>query len=335
MKIGHAKPGPGRTGTDWLGVAFVFLAALLWSLNGAFIKTIHRDGAGPGGVTIAFYRSLFAGAFLLPLAWGRFRTLKANCQLSNADCRLPSGNGDNRPAVLERKRRIIGLFNVRPAAFAGVVSFALMTTSFVVANTLTEAGNAIILLYTSTFWVAGLSPLILRERASNREWPVLGLAMLGVGIIFAGNADTDLAGLMTALAAGLSYGLLTMILRLLRTSDSAAVTVVNNLGTAVLLLPVVAVTGGLPISARDGFLLVLMGAVQLGLPYYLFSLGLGRVPAHQAALVAMAEPILVPVWTYLTVGEMVPLETVIGGGVILLALVGFIVFSRTGTAEAV
>ena len=281
------------------GVALVFGAALLWSLNGALIKVVYDEGRGPHGVTIAFYRSFFAGIFLLPLARARLHTLKG------------ASWGGSR-------------ISLRPAAIWCVIFFTLMTVCFVVANTMTEASNAIILQYTSTFWVFGLSPWLLKEYPRLSDLWMLALAIVGIAIIFFGNAATDLIGLINALAAGLFYGLLTIMIRRLRDSDSAALTVLNNLGSAALILPFILVMGGLAVSMRAGAWLIIMGVVQFGLPYYLFSLGLARVPAHQAALITLAEPILVPVWTYLAVGEPVPRATLVGGGVIFAALILFV-----------
>ena len=293
--------------TYLVGVALVLAAALMWSLNGALIKLVYEDGQGPSGITIAFYRSLFAGLCLLPLARGKLHTLQE-----------PTGR--RRP------------WRLKPAAVWCVIFFALMTVCFVVANVNTEAANAIILQYTSTFWVFGLSPWILKERPCLRDLWILGLAIVGIAIIFFGNAATDLFGLVNALGSGLFYGLLTMMIRRLRDSDSAAVTVFNNLGSAVLILPFLLVMGalsgglldGLRVSPRAGLLLVIMGVVQFGIPYYLFSLGLVRLVAYQAALITMAEPIFVPVWTYLAVGETVSTWTVVGGGVVFAALIIFL-----------
>ncbi len=310
------------------GLVLIFAAAALWSLNGALIKLIHADGHGPDGLVIAFYRSLFAGLALLPLARGKFHTLRS--------FRQPRGSGGgshepSRPVPLPHALRH-SLFSWRPAAVACVAFFTLMTVCFVVANTKTEAANAIILQYTSTFWVFGLSGPLLGERPHSKDLWILGVAMVGIGVIFAGNASGDLLGLVIALGAGLFYALLTLMIRLLRDADPAAITVANNLGAALVLFPVVWFTGDLMISGRELVLLVIMGVVQLGLPYYLYSLGLARVRAYQAAVVTLLEPVLVPVWTYLAVREGVPMMTVIGGGVILAALLLFIRAARRSAA---
>ncbi len=302
------------------------MAAGLWSLNGALVKLIYQDGAGPHGLTIAFYRSLFAGVCLLPLAWGKFHTLGT---------RRAEPNADDGPTA---RPGVHGLFGIRLAALWCVLLFSLMTVCFVVANTMTEAANAILLQYTSNFWIFALSPILLKERPGGRALGYLLVAMVGIVIIFAGNAATDLAGLVVALASGLFYGLLIMALRHLRDSDAAAVTVLNNLGSAALILPFVLLIDGaaLQLDTRSLWLLVFMGLVQFGLPYHLFSLALRRITAYEAGLLTLIEPVLVPIWTYLAVREAVPRETVLGGTLILLALVLFLRSARrqSSTAEA-
>jgi len=287
----------------FVGLGFLLLAGLLWSLNGALIKLLMRLDDPPDASAIAFYRSLVAGLFLIPFAWRGLGTL-----------RRPGG-----------KRIFCGL---RPAAMLCVVFFTLMTLFFVIANTMTEAANAIILQYTSTFWVFGLSPVILRERPNLRDLWFVALATVGIVVIFWGNASAGTTGLVIALLAGLFYALLTLMIRLMRDSDPGAVTLVNNLGSALLLFPVVLFAGSFAVSHKAALILIVMGVVQFGLPYYLYTLGLRRVPAHQAALVTMIEPVLVPMWAYLAVGEVVSASTATGGAVILCSLLLFVVSAR-------
>jgi len=308
MNRPDATKSPGANRQVFVGLVLLFLAGLFWSLNGALIKILIRLDNPPDSVAIAFYRSLFAGLFLVPLAFRRVGTLR-------------SSNG-------------IPVFGrVRPAAVLCVVFFTLMTIFFVIANTKTEAANAIILQYTSTFWVFVLSPMILRERPHPRDMWFVAMATVGIGIIFAGNASTSMTGLVVALGAGFFYALLTLMIRLMRDSDSAALTLLNNLGSAALLFPVVLLAGSLEVTLQAGAILLLMGVVQFGLPYYLYTLGLRRVPASYAALVTMIEPVLVPVWAYLAVGELVPRSTVAGGMVILLALFLFVRSARKRVAR--
>jgi drug/metabolite transporter (DMT)-like permease len=301
----------------FVGIILLLAAACLWSLNGALIKLIHQGGEGPHAVTIAFYRSLFAGLFLLPLARGKFHTLFIRPHgHASVDHATRPNRGTRNPV-----RRLLTL---RPAAISCVVFFTLMTVCFVLATTKTEAANAIILQYTSTFWIFGLSPLVLGERPGRRDLRVLALAMIGIAIIFAGRMATDLGALLIALTAGLCYALQTLMIRRMRDSDSAAIIVLSTLGSAVLLLPAALLVGHLIVTPRELGLLILMGVVQFGLPYYLYARALTRVPAYHAALITLTEPVLVPVWTYMAVSEKVPLTTVVGGAVILASLALFL-----------
>lgn len=301
----HDQTSKQDSGKHITGILLLLGAALLWSLNGALIKLLIVNGDGPNGVTIAFYRSLIAGLFLIPFAKGKFHTLRSK----------PSVDKNNR-----RKSSWI----IRPAGISCVLFFTAMTLCFVTANIHTKAANAIILQYTSTFWIFGLSPMILKEKPRLKDLWILAVAMIGIAIIFMGNASTDLFGLMVALGAGLFYALLTLMIRQMRDSDSAAVTVLNNLGSALLLLPFAIWAGDLILSQREWILITIMGVVQFGLPYYLYTLGLVKVRAYEAAMITLAEPVLVPVWTYFAVREIPNNDTFIGGGIILFALLLFV-----------
>lgn len=306
------------------GVFLLLGAGLFWSLNGGLIKLVFDQGAGPSGVTIAFYRSLFAGLFLMPFARGRFHSLCRNRTVNPKEERESSVASAHVTPEIH-----FSLLRLRPAVVCCVVFFTVMTICFVIATTKTEAANAIILQYTSTFWVFGLSPLVLGEKPRFQELWILALAMGGIAVIFVGQASTDAVGLMIALIAGLFFGLLTLMIRRLRDVDSAAMTVINLLGSSLLLLPAVAIFGHFDLSGRSLLLLLFMGAIQFGLPYYLFTLGLKSVPAYLAALLTMVEPVLVPVWAYWIVGEIPSHTTLVGGGVILLALVLLLRASRS------
>lgn len=323
-------PSEASMGRSYLsGVLLLLLAAVLWSLNGAFIKVINQDGQGPDGLAIAFYRSIFGGLFLLPFALLRTRTghrLERAGRVLHAGPTEPGAPATASPAPRSGQLHpAVPFVSVWPL-IACVLSFTLMTSCFVIANTLTQAANAIILQYTSTLWVFLLSPLLLGESARRRDFWILLLAILGIGIIFGGNANTSLSGLLIALAAGLFYGLLTLFLRKLRHIDAVKLTVINNLGAAALLLPFTILFGDIALAARTLGLLLMMGVIQFSLPYLLFSLGLNRVPAHQAALYTMIEPLLVPVWTYLAVGE-VPLRATFYGGTLILAALSWLTFA--------
>lgn len=268
-----------------LAIAALFACAALWSLNGPLIKLLTREAVP--GVSIACYRSLFGGLALLPLAlrhWGTLRVVSPRWTV------------------------------------ATVLSFAIMTVSFVIATTRTAAASAVVLQYTSPAWVFLLSPLLLREKPRPRDGMALAVAMIGVAVIFAAHPSGEIPWLLVALLSGLAYGCLTMFIRALRPVDPFVVATVNTLGSALILLPWVAADGVFGMTWRQFVLMGLLGIVQFAAPYALFSWALRRIEAHKASLIVLIETILNPVWTYLAVGEAVPVPTLMGGPLILLAV---------------
>ena len=148
------------------------MAAVCWSFNGLLIKLINDSGQGPGGVAIAFYRSLFAGLFLLPFWVYRKNRIRKTQQTD-------AGQSYSNP-----KFQLLICFSF----------FACMTVCFVVANTMTEAANAIVLQYTSIVWVFLLSPILLKEHFQNRDLLPVLVALIGVAIIFFENPENEWVG---------------------------------------------------------------------------------------------------------------------------------------------
>jgi DME family drug/metabolite transporter len=295
----HAADSPA-TLRRWPAILALILAAALWSLNGPLIKLLDRESVNP--VTIACYRSIIGGLVFLPFAAGRWRTLR------NVRSGWPIGS---------------------------VIAFTTMTAAFVIANTMTEAANVIILQYTSPIWVFLLAPWLLREHPGRREGLVLLVAMLGIAVIFAGNARTSLPGLLVALLSGIGYGTLTVMLRGLRPAPPAVVTAMNAFGSGVILLVGVAIWGEFLLSAKQWGLMLLLALVQFTLPYLLFSWALQRIEAHRAALIVLLETVLNPIWTWLIVGEQPPVATLIGGPLILASVAGWLwlAYRRSATTS--
>ena len=233
-------------------------------------------------LTIVFYRSVFAALVFTPF-------------LRRKDWRI------DRPILIS------------------VISYTAAISAFVSANKLTTAANAIVLQYTAPLFVFLFSGLVLGEKISRLNGFTLATSMIGVAIIFLGSAgQPDMAGVLLALLSGVLFAAYMINLRKTQAVSPVYLTWINNLVCALLLLLVVKSQLGLT-STQLGILAV-MGAVQLGLPYFLFSKGLQTVPLQEASLIALIEPVLNPLWVALTVGEIPSLATLAGGGLIVAAL---------------
>jgi drug/metabolite transporter (DMT)-like permease len=200
-----------------------------------------------------------------------------------------------------------------------VISYTAAISAFVSANKLTTAANAIVLQYTAPFFVFLFSGLVLREKISRLNGFTLAASMIGVAVIFLGSAgEPDMGGVLLALLSGVLFAAYMINLRSTQAVSPVYLTWINNVVCALLLLLVV--KSQLVLTSTQLGILVVMGAVQLGVPYFLFSKGLQSVPLQEASLIALIEPVLNPLWVALTVGEIPSFATLAGGGLIVAAL---------------
>ena len=123
---------------------------------------------------------------------------------------------------------------------------------------------------------------------------------------------------MLALFSGVLFAVYMVNLRRTKEVHPVFLTWINNLVCALLLLLVV--KSQLALSLNQTIILAVMGAVQLGMPYFLFSKGLQTLSLQEASLIALIEPVLNPVWVASTVGEIPSAATLAGGAMILLGL---------------
>jgi drug/metabolite transporter (DMT)-like permease len=277
-----------ETGAERLrGAALVCAAAVCWSLGGLFVRLIGDD---LDGWTIAFWRSAF-----MVLAVGSW---------------LVAVNGLKAFAVY------------RAMGWAGVLSGLLLAGSFVMfilAITRTSVANAVVLQSAAPLVSAVLGRIFLREALTPPTLVAIVVAVAGVTLMFAGAlGGGDLLGNALALGVALSFGANIVVVRAARGLDLVPATVLAGLFAMAATLPLASVAGP---STYDLGLLAAMGTLQLGLGLFLFMRGAPHLTAAQVGLLTLLEVILAPIWVLLAFAEMPPPLSLVGGAIVLSALV--------------
>jgi len=237
---------------------------------------------------------------------------------------------------LPAARRGFGL-DLLPAA----ATYAGTLVCFVTATKLTTSAAAIFLQSTAPIWVLLLSPWLLGEPIRKRDLPYVGLAALGLGLVFWGSRDAAATaprpelGNAIALASGLFYALLMITMRRLaregpeRDRSMPATVMGNALAFAICLPFALPVAGARPADAAAiGYL----GVVQIGVAYWLFVRGLRRLSALEVSLLVLIEPVLNPLWTWWLHGERPGPLASAGGAVLVVALAARTLLERTPRA---
>jgi DME family drug/metabolite transporter len=212
-----------------------------------------------------------------------------------------------------------------PAAVAVGAAQATTMLLFVSATKLTTAANAIFLQSTAPLYVLLLAPLLLGEPVRRTDVVFLLAFAAGLLTIFFGDAPVTTTapdprlGNWLATASGVSWALTVVGFRWNARDGSTfgATLLAGNVMVALVGLPkALPVTGA---TTTDWAIVAGLGVFQIGLAYLLLSVGMRDVPALEASLLMLVEPVLNPLWTWLVHGERVGPATLAGGAIVLVA----------------
>ena len=217
-----------------------------------------------------------------------------------------------------------------PRSAAVGLAYAATMILYVTGNKLTTAANVIFLQATAPMYLLLLGPLLLRERIRRADLLYTATMALGMALFFVGleepsrTAPDPLRGNLFGAASGVTWAVTILGLRWLGRGArdeghdaSGAAVVAGNLLAAVICLPQALPLGGAPVA--DGFVVVYLGVFQIGLAYVALIRGVRHVPALEASLLLLLEPVLASTWAWLLHGER-PGPWSLGGCAIVLAM---------------
>jgi drug/metabolite transporter (DMT)-like permease len=212
-------------------------------------------------------------------------------------------------------------FKLNRSTIIAALALTMTTVLFMVATKLTTAANAIVLQYTSPFFIILMNFFVHHHKPSRRD--VIALIGIGFGITLffinqldSGNLLGDFFGLMSGLMfAGVFFA------NKLEHASPFDATYMGNL-FSVMLLPFVFFDSEMFVHGWLPWILILiMGVMQLGFGYIFFSLGIRLATATQSNIIATLEPILNPIWVLLVIGEVPTILSIIGGSIVLITVV--------------
>ena len=209
------------------------------------------------------------------------------------------------------------------------VAYAAAGLLFVFANKLTTAANTVFLQATNPLFVVALAPWLLKERVQAADLAFMGVLTVGLTLLFVGGqrhfatAPAPVVGNVLAAGSAVAWAFTVTGYRWLARQGGAGhgpIAAAAACGNLIVFL--VCVPGALPFAAGravDWVIVIYLGVFQLGLAYVFLSRAIARVPALEASLFLLVEPVLSPVWAWLAHGETPGPLAAIGGVVILAA----------------
>ena len=198
--------------------------------------------------------------------------------------------------------------------------YTLVVTLFVVANKLTTAGNAILLQYTAPVYVALFGYMFLGEKSTFIDWITIFILLGGLTLFFLDDLSFDgYLGNALAILSGMSFAALTISLRKQKNHNPSDSILLGNILTLIIGLPLI--ISETSFNLHSIILILILGTIQLGVPYILYTTAIKHVTALDAIIFPVVEPILNPILVFFILGETLGPWAFLGGALVLGSVV--------------
>ena len=267
------------------GPILIFMGALSLSFGGLLVKSFE----GSTLWQILFWRSLFFSLTVLAFL------------------------------IISYKRKTFQAFyeSGLPGFFGGIIlSFGFCGYVFAMYNTTVANTNFIISL--QILFLAVFGYFFLKEKISAITLTSIVLAISGV-FLMVGNSLSpgELSGNLAAFTMPITFAVLIMIVRKFPTVDMVPAQFVAGISSCLIGF---LLSNKLMISPHDIFLGFLAGFFQVGFGFIFITIGARSTPSAMVGVIMLSESVLGPIWAFLFVGERPSLLALIGGSIILFAV---------------
>ena len=267
------------------GPILIFMGALSLSFGGLIVKSFE----GATLWQILFWRSIFFSLTVLTFL------------------------------IITYKKKLFNSFYLSglPGFIGGVVlSFGFC--GYVVAMYSTTVANTNFIISLQILFLAIFGYFFLKEKISLVTLLSIILAVIGV-FIMVGNSLTpgELSGNLAAFSMPITFAVLIIIVRKFPSVDMVPAQFVAGICCCLIgyLL-----SNKLMISYHDIFLGFLAGFFQVGFGFIFITIGARTTPSAMVGIIMLSESVLGPVWAFLFVSERPSIFSLIGGAVILFAV---------------
>ncbi len=219
-----------------------------------------------------------------------------------------------------------------------LANLMLLTASigFVYALKTTTVANAAFLGSTAPVFALLIARVLLGERLTRVTIASIGLAFVGLVVMLAGDLSAgNMGGNAAAIGSAVGFAGYAVVVRSNPSEDWSPVLP----GYGVMMIAICAVitlTGGKTLvpPAEDVGLALLHGGVFIVVGTILFNIASRQVPAAAMTIFAQTEMVLVPVWAFLILHDRPAGTTLVGGAIIVVAIVGkAVIDSRTSAPQ--
>ena len=205
-----------------------------------------------------------------------------------------------------------------PALVAGfVLSFSFV--AYVYSMTITTVANVVFIISTQTMFLAITGYIFLKEKISLISFISIVLAMSGITIMIGDSIISgSLLGNIIALAIPINFSILVIIIRKNKNLDM--VPAIFYSGKFSLIYGLI-LSESYTFSYHDIKMGFFLGVPQLAFGFICITIGSRSTASTTVGLLMLTETLFAPVWVWLFLNEIPPASVLIGGFIIIIAII--------------
>ena len=221
--------------------------------------------------------------------------------------------------VVTYKNKVLqSFYNSGIPGFFGGFILSIGFCGYVFAMYNTTVANANFIIQTQTIFLAIFGYIFLKEKISVITLVSIILAISGI-ILMLGNSlsSGEMIGNIGAFTMPISFAILILVIRKYPNVDMVPSQFIAGIFAIVIgyLL-----SSSINVSAHDIFLGFLAGFFQVGFGFIFITIGARKTPSAMVGIIMLTEAVLGPLWAWLFVDETPPLMVLIGGTVVISAV---------------
>lgn len=212
------------------------------------------------------------------------------------------------------------IFRINKLSLINSIFYAIVLITFVIATKTTTAANAIFLQATAPIYVLIFEPIIGKTRYKRINIITVAVCIIGMILFFVGKLEPGhLEGNLVALISGITFAAFFLGMKKNNQQYQQSSIFYGNILVAIICIPFILSIETLKTS--DLMMVSFLGIFQIAVAYAFFASGLKRIQAVEASIISMIEPVLNPVWVLIGYGEVPSFTAIVGGLIILGAII--------------
>jgi len=268
------------------GPLLVFLGACTLSFGGLIVKSFE----GANLWQILFWRSIFFSIVVLVFL-----------------------------TISHKKNFFRSIYKVGLPGFLGGIVLSFGYAGYVFAMYNTTVANANFIIQTQTIFLAIFGYIFLKEKINKLTLASILIAFAGIFLMLGSSLTSgQMIGNIAAFVMPISFAVLILTVRKYPNVDMIPLQLIAGIGAIIIGY---IFSSKIILSSHDLFLGFIAGFFQVGLGFIFITIGAKTTPSALVGIIMLIEAILGPLWAWLFINETPPIVVLVGGTIVLLAVV--------------